>query len=156
MEPGRADAAVDPLADGSLPDRDVEQALRNFRLSVHAWSDAAYSRPRTAPSVYRHRVWRLALGWTLGCVLIAGAVTAGVHQMLLPHGQARQAAAAAVEHRQQNEARTPPAGQVSLAGSAKAEEDDDRMLASVDNDVSRQVPAAMEALTSLASEDDPE
>ncbi len=59
-------------------DVEFEQALKDFRLSVHAWSEAAYSRPRTVAQVMRRRSWRLAVGWALGCVLVAGGVSGGV------------------------------------------------------------------------------
>ena len=63
-----------------VPDAALEQALKNFRSSVHAWSEAAYSRPRTAVSVVRHRSWQLAASCALGCALVAGSMTGVVHE----------------------------------------------------------------------------
>ena len=59
----------------SEPDAELEEAISNFRSSVHAWSADAYSRPRYMPgAAHQSRVWRLAAGWALGCVLVAGAL----------------------------------------------------------------------------------
>ena len=56
-------------------DVELEQALKHFKSSVHAWSEAEYSRPRTWTREVRHRSWRLALGWALGCALVVGSVS---------------------------------------------------------------------------------
>jgi len=58
-----------------LGDSEFEEALKDFKSSVHVWSDAAYSRPRTVTHEVRVRSWRLAAGWALGCVLVAGSVS---------------------------------------------------------------------------------
>jgi hypothetical protein len=55
-------------------DMALEQALKNFRMSVVAWSDAAYSRPRTVTQAVRRKSWRLAAGWAMGCALAVGVV----------------------------------------------------------------------------------
>ena len=59
-------------------DFELEQALKNFKSSMHAWSEAAYSRPRSVAPTLRQRSWRLAAGWALGCVLVAGSVSGGL------------------------------------------------------------------------------
>jgi hypothetical protein len=60
-------------------DAEIKEAISNFRSSVHAWSADAYSRPRRAPAAaHRGRVWRLAAGWALSGVLVAGALSGGV------------------------------------------------------------------------------
>ncbi len=52
---------------------ELDEALTNFRLSVHAWSESAFSRPRSAVApVAPRRIWRLALGLALSFVLVAG------------------------------------------------------------------------------------
>jgi hypothetical protein len=120
----------------------LDEALRNFRLSVHAWSEAALSRPQKAllPSPH-NRVARLAVAWALGGVLVAGGVSAGIWQH---HRQEmRIAAVRAAEHerlvaQQRNQ-------QTRL-------DDDEDLLASVDSDVSREVPAAMEPLAQMTTE----
>jgi hypothetical protein len=116
----------------------LEQALRNFRRSVHAWSEAAYSRPRTAAQEVRHRSWRLAASFALGCALVAGSVTGGVvHQRLHRQEMARIAAARAA------------AAQERLVATRQARSEDEDLLATVDSDVSREVPSAMEPLAQL-------
>ena len=39
-------------AEGEELTPELDLALREFRLSVHAWSEAAYSRPRTAVAAF--------------------------------------------------------------------------------------------------------
>ena len=124
------------------PDVALEQALKNFRSSVHAWSEAAYSRPRTAVSVVRHRSWRLAAGCALGCVLAAGSVTGVVHERHQRQETARAAAAArAAEHER-------------LVAAERTKAEDEDLLATVDSDVSREVPSALEPLAQLMIEDE--
>ncbi len=123
----------------SAQDAQLNEALKNFRLTVHAWSEAEISRPRAVHMTVRRRNWRLAAGWALGCALIAGGVSAGVHERSLKIEQAKIKAQHDAEVRQQ------------LAAAEAREEED--LLAKVDSDVSREVPAAMEPLAQLMAED---
>jgi hypothetical protein len=119
---------------------ELKEALQNFRLSVQSWSDAAYSRPRPVMEVHGRRIWRLAAGWALGCALLAGAVSEGVHVRHVRQEQARVAYLAEQEkHR------------LALEEQAREEEE---LLAKVDSDVSREVPSAMEPLAQMMAEDD--
>lgn len=119
----------------------LEQTLKNFRESVHAWSEAAYNRPRRGlEAVPRRKVWRLASGWALGCALVAGAVSGGVYQVHHRQQMARLEAAREAERQKQ------------LA--EQREKDTERLLAEVDSDVSREVPSAMEPLAQMMTEDD--
>jgi hypothetical protein len=121
---------------------ELEGALKEFRLSVHAWSEAAYSRPRTAAQAVSRRSWRLAVGWTLGCALVAGSFSGGLwehHRQVLRMTEARM-----VEQKQ-------------LAAdqrSQQVKQEDEDLLAQVDSDVSREVPSAMEPLAQLMAEDE--
>jgi hypothetical protein len=126
-------------------DAELDEALRDFRLSVHAWSEAAMNRPRKAPAAAPHRrPGRLAVGWALGCVLVAGGVSGGVYEHLHRQELARIAAARAAEQQrlaaQQRE--------------QQAREEEKDLLAKVDSDVSREVPAAMEPLAQLMAGDE--
>jgi hypothetical protein len=122
---------------------ELAQAIADFRLSVHAWSEAAMSRPRTAVEVAVRRTWRLAAGWALGCALIAGGLSGGVYEHRLHQEQARMAAQAAERQRLAAEQRGKDA--------AREEEE---LLAKVDSDVAREVPSAMEPLARLMAEDE--
>jgi len=123
--------------DALAQDAALKAALANFRLSVYAWSEAAYNRPHTpAPVAPRLKLWRMAAGWALGCVLVAGGVSGGVYERHLK--QARVAAALEAEHQRQ------------LAADRETEE----LMAEVDSDISRQVPSAMEPLAQLMAEDE--
>jgi hypothetical protein len=124
-------------------DVEFEAALKDFRNSIQAWSDAAMSRPRTVRTEIRHRSWRLAAGWALGCVLVAGGVSGGFLEQHHRQELVRIAAAqkAAAEQKQLEEQR------------AKANVSDEVLLAGVDSDVSRDVPNAMEPLAQLMVDD---
>jgi hypothetical protein len=129
--------AAEPQPDAML-NSELEQALVNFRESVHAWSEAEFNRPRTV-RVAAHSAWRPVLAWALGCVVVAGGVSGGVYQ----HHRdvvARQLAHDRILHQQQ------------LAAQQNASETDESLLANVDTDVSRSVPAAMEPLAQLMDE----
>jgi hypothetical protein len=122
-------------------DLEMELALKNFKSSVHAWSDAMYSRPRAVSKEVRLRSWRLALGWALGCVVVAGSVSGG----LLERHHVKEVARIAAMQRaaeQQRQVRQKQAAMVS----------DEVLLADVDSDVSRQVPSAMEPLAQMMDE----
>jgi hypothetical protein len=125
-------------ADGS-EDLALEEALGNFKDSVHAWSEAAYSRPRTAVQAVRRRSWRLAAGWALAVVLVTGSVAGSVFER---HEQKMRIAEAARVAQQQR-----------LAAENRALDEED-LLAKVDNDISRDVPNAMEPLAQLMAEGD--
>lgn len=118
----------------------LEQALKNFRSSVHAWSEATYGQARPV-AVVRHTSWRLAASWALGCVLAAGSVTGGVYER--HHRQELAKIAAAAE----------AARQQKLVAEQHARTNDEDLLAKVDSDVSREVPSAMEPLAQMMAED---
>lgn len=124
-------------------DSELNDALTNFRLSVHAWSDAAFNRPRTAVAALPlRRIWRLAVGCALGCVLVAGGASVGLWQ----------------HHQREIELRITQARiaeQQRLVAQQKAQQlEDEDLLAKVDSDVSREVPIAMEPLAQLMVDDE--
>jgi hypothetical protein len=120
---------------------ELDEVLREFRLGVHAWSEAALSRPRTVAESAPHRVWRLALGWSLGCALLAGGVSGGLYEQHQRRETARVVAAKAAEQQR-------------LAAQERARQEEEELLAKVDRDVSREVPSAMEPLARLMAEDE--
>jgi hypothetical protein len=126
-----------------VSDKELETALQEFKSSMHAWSDAAYSRPRALAAEVRHRSWRVALGWAMGCLLIAGTVSGGLiernHRIEVIKAAAAQRAA-----EQQRQLREEQA----------AKETDEGLLAGVDSDISRQVPSALEPLAEMMNDDE--
>jgi ribosomal protein S21 len=122
-------------------DAELDEALRDFKSSVYAWSDAAYFRPRVVTREVRGRNWRLATGWALGCVLAAGSVSGGLYE----RHHRREMEKMAAEQR--------AAEQRLREQQAKAAISDEALLADVDSAVSRQVPSAMEPLAQLMSDD---
>jgi hypothetical protein len=127
---------------GESDDLVVTQALKNFKASVDAWSEAAMSRPRTVRTV-RHS-WRLSAGWALGCVLAAGSLTGGLDE----HQHRKDLARTAAQQRAERIAQEQSTTANQPAASTPVREDQD-LLAIVDSDVSREVPAAMEPLAQL-------
>jgi flagellar biosynthesis/type III secretory pathway M-ring protein FliF/YscJ len=115
-----------------------DEAMANFKLSLDAWSEAAYSTRRVAEYSPR-RNWRPAAAWTLGCALIASSVSGVVYQRHEREVEAKQAAANLAAQQKQ-------------AADQQAVDEED-LLASVDSDVSRQVPSAMEPLAQMAEDD---
>lgn len=123
------------------PDPELAQALDLFRLSVNAWSDAAFQRSRAPLPAVRHRMlWRRAVAWAFGLVLLAGGLSAGFYH----HHHEQELARLASQQK---------AAQQKLLAEEKAR-DLDEMLAKVDSDVSREVPSAMEPLADLMNMDD--
>ena len=134
--------ALHPIDENlSLGAPELAQALKNFRASVLAWSEAAYSRPRTAVKTVRQRSWRLAAGWALGCALVVGGLSGGVHERHHRQELARMAAARAAEQQR-------------LVAEQRVREEEEDLLAKVDSDVSREAPSAMEPLAQLMAEDE--
>ena len=126
-----------------VADLELEQALKNFQSSVHAWSEAVYSQPH--PPVRVHRTsWRVAAGWALGCVLAAGSLTGGLYER--HHRQELAKIAAAQE----------AARQQKLAAEERSSKENEDLLAKVDSDVSREVPSAMEPLAQMMADDEPQ
>ncbi|MGA8042448.1 MAG: hypothetical protein WCA37_06560 [Terracidiphilus sp.] len=121
-------------------DPELSRTLADFKASVHAWSDTAYARPRAAHPALVHRTWRLAAGWAMASVLIAGAGSALIYEHHERVEQARIAAAASVAEQQRQLA----------AQRAHSEED---LMNKVNTDVSRDVPDAMQPLAALVSYD---
>jgi hypothetical protein len=118
-------------------DAALERLLKDFRSSVHAWSEAAYDQPHKPVKIYRTS-WRLTASWALGCVLAIGSVAGGMYERHHVNEQEKISAAAEAARQQK------------LDELSKESED---LLAKVDSDVSREVPSAMEPLAQLMAED---
>jgi hypothetical protein len=154
---------------------ELEQALKHFKSSVDAWSEAAYNRPRTAAKLAARPAagWRLATGWALGCAVVMGSLAGAMHVVVHRQEMARIAAQKAAEQRAaaaqgttqpagaqpvsaQTDKKTPAATMRKVSAtqdSAQARDSargqDEDLMASVDSDVSQAVPAAMEPLAQL-------
>jgi hypothetical protein len=130
------------LSEGENPETiepELRQALANFKSSVHAWSDEMMSRPREAKAPARTN-WSLITKWALACVVFAGTVSGGVYQSY------RQQEAAKAE------AARIAAQQRELAAQRLRENEED-IMAKVDNDVAQEVPRALDPLESMMNED---
>ena len=135
---------------GESDDPVVVQALEHFKASVDASSraaysrlDAAHSRPRTTVVGSAGHSWRLAASWALGCVLAAGSLAGAVYEHYHRQELARIAAMQAAQKARQARLEA----EKSVAANAVTKDQD--LLATVDSDVSREIPAAMEPLAQL-------
>jgi hypothetical protein len=143
--------------------------------SDHAMNRPGLSRPRTAAKLAARPAagWRLAASWALGCAVVMGSLASAVHVFAHRQEMARIAAQKAAEQRAaaaqgttqpasaepvsaQSDKKTPAATvrkvsatQDSVQARDSARGQDEDLLASVDSDVSRAVPAAMEPLAQL-------
>jgi hypothetical protein len=142
---GRFDEKANRQKEQVLQTRDqdfeLEQALKDFKSSVYAWSEAELSRPRMWTREVRHRSWRLALGWAMGSVLVVGSVSGGLLERQHSLEVARMAAQQQAAERQKQ----------LLEQRATVAVTDESLLAGVDSDVSRGVPSAMEPLAQMMS-----
>lgn len=141
----------------------LEEALKNFRSSVQAWSAAEFTRPRTVLLAEHRRTWRRAGAWALGCALAASTLSAGIYEHYA-HDQyarlARIAAQGSAQHKQlaarQNAAQDGDFEQetadTAAQAPAQAQGADEKLMAAVDQDVSQPVPSAMEPLAQLMDE----
>lgn len=151
---GRNNLAGKVLA-GECDDPVVAGALNHFKASVDAWSEAAYSRPRNVERSVR-RTWRLAASWSLGCLLAAGSLSGALYERHVRQESARIAAIKAAEQKAalERKATEPPVAIVTASrrqpiAVKHAASENENLLATVDSDVSRQVPAAMEPLAQM-------
>jgi hypothetical protein len=145
---------------GEIDDPVVTGALKHFKASVDAWSEAAYSRPKSIARTAQH-TWRLAASWALGCLLIAGSFAGGLYEHHHRLEAAREAAMKAAEQKaeliraaaEQRVTPMPVAANIATKRQStavkRAVNTDEDLLATVDSDVSRQVPAAMEPLAQM-------
>jgi len=147
---------------GEMNDSVLSEALKLFKSSVDAWSEAAYHRPRTVVQGISSNGWRLAAGWALGCALTMACLTGGIFEHQHRQELARVAALKAAQktaHERTVAAEAAAATQEAMdqqlavnraAATAKGSTGSDQsLLAAVDTDVSRGVPAAMEPLAQL-------
>jgi hypothetical protein len=153
----------DKLA-GEMEDPVLAEALRHFKTSVDTWSEAAYSRPRTAVTTKRHS-WRLAAGWAFGCVMAFGCLAGGLYERFHSQELARIAVMKAAQQKaaherlarvekfdaREKELEKHAAVESSDAATSPVDTNDD-LLATLDTDVSREVPSAMEPLAQLMDE----
>jgi len=137
-------AAVQAVSQSTAPeDLALEEALKNFKMSVHAWSDAAYNSPRVLARPVAQQVrhsWRLAAGWALAVTLVVAGASGGIFERNQRLERQRIAESAHLAEQQK-----------AVRDQQALEEED--LLAKVDSDVSREVPSAMEPLARLMNDE---
>ncbi len=121
-------------------DARLEEALGNFRLSVHAWSEAAMRPFSPAMAATPHSIaWRRTLAWAMGILIAVGAASGALYE----------------HHRQQVLAWQAQQREIQLeqrAQAARRAADMDQLLANVDRDVSQEVPDALEPLAEMMTD----
>lgn len=126
---------------GKEADARLEEALGDFRASIHAWSEATFHPSAVATPATHRLLWRRTLAWALGVVLTAGTASGALyerhHQQVLRE-QARQRELQLERQR---------------ALAAQRAADMDELLARVDQDISQEVPDALEPLAQMMAED---
>ena len=141
---GESGAEIRNETRNGVEDPMLSEALSNFRSSVHAWSDAAFHHARPAAASLPHRLaWRRSIAWALGIVMTAGLAGSGLYER--HHQQVEAQRAHELEMQRQK-----------VLAAKRAEEEAQKvedLLARVDTDVSREVPAAMEPLAQLMTDD---
>lgn len=152
----------DKLA-GETEDKLLSEALANFKSSVDAWSEAEYSRPRSVAGTARPS-WRRAAGWALALVLALVSLAGWMAVRHRIQGPAQNSAQQATPRQAAPQVTAPDP--VTIDGQAVAPEKqpqkiqannrDEDLLATVDSEVSQQVPAAMDPLAQLMYENSTE
>jgi hypothetical protein len=135
-------------------DVQVEAALRNFRASIHHWSEQEFARPRaierTGWSRFQARFWRMianpALGGTLAAALLITSVGIPVG---IQHERAAEAARQAALDQQKKDLQQHLAEEEAKKSTAANTVDDGAFLDDVDSDIARATPDAMQPLASL-------
>ena len=113
-----------------------EEAMSHFRQSIHAWSDAEFSKPRTVAALpSRVSLYRLAAGWAMTLVLAVGLAGGGVYKY---HAHQQMLEAVAAQKIEQDR-------QVAQQKEQKVREAE-AVLADVQLAVSREVPSALDSL----------
>jgi hypothetical protein len=126
----------------------LQSALSDFRASVHAWSDAAYNRPRPALSSAQSFAWRRVAAWVLSLALSFGIIGTAAydrhHRRVVAEEQQRQ--------QQEMEQRQRAQAEQQARATQNTSEAEDALMANIESAVSRQVPSAMEPLTLTTDE----
>ena len=123
-------------------DVQTSEALRHFRQSVHAWSEAEYLRPRM-PKRKRSlfAMGSPALNWAAAAVLAVTVVAVPlVHHQHQEQVESQRKAAEADQKKLASEKQTAYAL------------DDEELLSHVDEDIAQDAPDAMEPLANLMTE----
>jgi hypothetical protein len=127
-------------------DTQVELALRNFRESVHGWSEQEYARPRVIKRSRWDAIFRLVANPVMAGSLASALVITSVGVPVRIHHE-RQVVA------EQNAARER---QLELAKEAREQQanamTDDELLSHVDSDIAQGAPDAMQPLASMMTD----
>jgi uncharacterized protein HemX len=139
-ESNKAEKATQGFAE--LDDPNLYGTLRDFKASVHAWSDAAYSAARTAPA-RPAMAPRRTLAWALSLALSAGALSGAVYER---HHQQ-------VVAQQQHQRELQLEREQQMAAQQQHARESEDLMAKIDSDVAREVPTAMEPLAQMMADD---
>src|SRR5580698_7316398 len=133
-----------------VEDVQVEAALRNFRASVHNWSEQEYGRTRTIQRSRWSGLWRVMAHPAMVGTMTSALVIASVGIPVTVHHERqvaieRQAARATIDLQQKL------AAEAAVKTTADTIDDED-LLSHVDSDIAQAAPDAMQPLVSMMSE----
>jgi hypothetical protein len=129
----------------------LEEALRNVRASIHAWSDREFVRPRAIERSRWAGFWQAianpALGGTLAATMLVAAigVPVGVYHE-------REVAAQRQALELQRKQAAEQARKAAAAAATSIAVDDGAFLDDVDSDIAQDAPDAMQPLASLMND----
>jgi len=140
-------------------DPQIEEALRNFRLSVRNWSEREFVRPRAIErsrwASFRAGFWQAIANPALGGTLAAAMLVASIGIPIGVHHQreiaAQHQAVVELERKQAAEQARKDAAAAAFA-STSSPADDRAFLDDVDSDIAQDAPDAMQPLASLMRE----
>lgn len=140
--------------DLAVIESELDETLEDFRASVYAWSEAARGRPYVEMAKVPGLRWRLAWGCAVGVLMAVVGVGTLVR---VPHRVSPQAAEPPeiLSERVSEQlpvlvaSKSEPVVVNRRAAIGRSAMRADDSLASVDSDVSRQVPQALEPLAQL-------
>lgn len=135
-----------------IGDVEMDAALKNFRESVHGWSEQEFSKTRVVRRSRWDAMWRTiaspAIGWTAACALLV----ASMGGSLAVHHQRQVAINRDLATKQQIEQEKLDVATAATANQADAAMNDDELLSHVDSDIAQAAPDAMQPLASMMSD----
>jgi len=127
-----------------VSDAELELALKNFKSSVHSWSEQEFARTRPVNLAMKVGFWsRMRTPVLAGAMGLAMAVTAVTVPVKIHHDNVVAAQRAAAEARQK---------QLEAENAAKLATEsitDEELLSHVDTDIAQATPYALEPLANM-------
>jgi cell division protein FtsL len=134
---------------------ELDAALKNFRESMHGWSEQEFSKTRVIRRSRWDAAWRAiaspAMAWTMSCALLVASVGGS---LTIHHERQVEAARqqATLKQQQMEQEKAAMMAENKAAATANSAMDDDELLSHVDSDIAQAAPDAMQPLAILMSD----